>query len=241
MNIFTYVFILPLKSHLFHFQIRPPASLVFYHEARGLVLILRLFCLFKHVWSWNCLSHESLIWSPFLVPGGDSQYANYDWLFLPLNTAQNCESWLGFLLLLLFFKHVYSVLYIPVKSKVKVLATQSCLTICIPMDCSPPGCSVHEISQARILEWVAIFFSRATSQPRNWTRISCIAGSSLPFESSGKPHYIQVPVLNINIWNLRQFYKIETIPVLILQVWKQTFLNHRKNKQCAQCSLGSKW
>ena len=34
---------------------------------------------------------------------------------------------------------------------------------------------------------------------------------------------------------------METIPVLILQVWKQTFLNHRKNKQRAQCSLGSKW
>jgi len=39
------------------------------------------------------------------------------------------------------------------------LVTQSCLTLCHPMDCSPPGSSVHGILQARILEWVAIPFS----------------------------------------------------------------------------------
>ena len=44
------------------------------------------------------------------------------------------------------------------------------------MDCSPPGSSVHEILQTRILEWVAIPFSRGSSQPRDWTLVSCIAG-----------------------------------------------------------------
>ena len=44
------------------------------------------------------------------------------------------------------------------------------------MDCSPPGSSVHEIFQARILEWVAILFSRGSSQRRDWTRVSRIAG-----------------------------------------------------------------
>ena len=44
--------------------------------------------------------------------------------------------------------------------KVKVLVAQSSLTLWNPMDCSPPGPSVHGISQARILEWVAILFSR---------------------------------------------------------------------------------
>ena len=39
---------------------------------------------------------------------------------------------------------------------VLVLVAQSCLTLCDPMDCSPPGSSVHEISQGRILEWVAM-------------------------------------------------------------------------------------
>ena len=45
---------------------------------------------------------------------------------------------------------------------------------CDPMDCSPPGSSVHGIFQARILEWVAISFSRGTSPPRAWTWVSCI-------------------------------------------------------------------
>ena len=47
---------------------------------------------------------------------------------------------------------------------------------CDPMDCSPPGSSVHGILQARILEWVAISFSRWSSWPRDWTQVSCIAG-----------------------------------------------------------------
>ena len=59
---------------------------------------------------------------------------------------------------------------------VKVKVTQSCLTLCDPMDCSTPGSSVHVILQARILEWVAILFSRGSSQPRNRTPVSCIAG-----------------------------------------------------------------
>ena len=54
--------------------------------------------------------------------------------------------------------------------------TQSFLTLCDPMDCSPPGSSVHGILQARILEWVAISFSRGSSQPRDRTWVSCIAG-----------------------------------------------------------------
>ena len=44
------------------------------------------------------------------------------------------------------------------------------------MDCSPPGSSVHGILQARILEWVAISFSRGSSQPSDWTQVSRIAG-----------------------------------------------------------------
>ena len=60
--------------------------------------------------------------------------------------------------------------------KVKVLVAQSCLTLCNPMDCHPPGSSVHENFQARILEWVAIPFSRGFSWPRDWTWVSCTAG-----------------------------------------------------------------
>ena len=53
--------------------------------------------------------------------------------------------------------------------------TQSCQTLCDPVDCSLPGSSVREIFQARVLEWVAISFSRGSSWLRDWTRISCIA------------------------------------------------------------------
>ena len=60
--------------------------------------------------------------------------------------------------------------------KVQVLVTQLCLTLCDPMDCSPPGSSVHGILQARILEWIAICFSRGSYWLRDWTQVSCIAG-----------------------------------------------------------------
>ena len=51
---------------------------------------------------------------------------------------------------------------------------QSCLTLCHPMDCSLLGSSVHGIFQAKVLEWIAIFFSRISSQPRDWTQVSHI-------------------------------------------------------------------
>ena len=53
--------------------------------------------------------------------------------------------------------------------------TLSCLTLCDPMDCSPPGSSGHGILQARILEWVAMSSFRGASQPRNGTQVSRIA------------------------------------------------------------------
>ena len=75
----------------------------------------------------------------------------------------------------------------------KVKVAQSCLTLCDPMDYI-----VHGILQARILEWVAFPFSRGSSQPRDPTQVSCIAGrffssspalqaDSLPAELQGKP------------------------------------------------------
>ena len=53
---------------------------------------------------------------------------------------------------------------------------QPSLTLCYPMDYSPLGSSVHGISQVGILEWVAIPFSRGSSQPRDQSQVSCIAG-----------------------------------------------------------------
>ena len=53
---------------------------------------------------------------------------------------------------------------------------QSCPTLCDPVDCSLPGSSIHGIFQARVLEWLAIPFSRGSSQPRNPTWVSRTAG-----------------------------------------------------------------
>ena len=63
--------------------------------------------------------------------------------------------------------------------KKKVSVAQSCPTLCDPMDCSPSGPSVHGILQERILQWVAIPFSRGSSWPRDWTWVSSIAGRFL--------------------------------------------------------------
>ena len=59
--------------------------------------------------------------------------------------------------------------------KVKAFVSQSCLTICNPIDCSPPGSSVHGILQARILQWFVMPFSRGSSWSRDWTRIFYIS------------------------------------------------------------------
>ena len=58
----------------------------------------------------------------------------------------------------------------------KVKVAQSCPTLCNPMDYSLLGSSVHGILQARILEWVAIPFSRGSCQPMDQTQVSHIAG-----------------------------------------------------------------
>ena len=58
-----------------------------------------------------------------------------------------------------------------------VKVAQLCLTLCDPMDdCNIPGSSVYGILQAKMLAWVAIPFSRGSSQPKDQTQVSCIAG-----------------------------------------------------------------
>ena len=59
-----------------------------------------------------------------------------------------------------------------------VLVTQLCPTLCVSMDCSPPGLSVHGILQAKILEWVVIPFSRGSPQPRDRTLVPTLQAGS---------------------------------------------------------------
>ena len=71
--------------------------------------------------------------------------------------------------------------------EVKVLVAQLCPTLCDPMDCNPPGSSVYGIFQTEILEGVAISFSRVFSQPRDHTRVSCIACRLYHLSHQGHP------------------------------------------------------
>ena len=88
-----------------------------------------------------------------------------------------------------------------------VFVAQPFLTLCDHMDGSLPGSSVHGILQARVLEWVAIFFSRGSFWPRDWTRVSCLAGRPFNWLShQGSP--ILVYINNI----LLEFSMPESLP-----------------------------
>ena len=66
-------------------------------------------------------------------------------------------------------------IYLSVIDTKLLCCAQSCSTVRHPVDCSPPGFSVHGNLQARVLAWVAIFSSRGSSQPRNQICVSCIS------------------------------------------------------------------
>ena len=72
---------------------------------------------------------------------------------------------------------------------------QSCLTLCHRMDYSLPGSSVHGILQARILKWVAISFSRGSSQPRDWIQVSCIVGRRFTIWATREAHSSMVGLI----------------------------------------------
>ena len=69
------------------------------------------------------------------------------------------------------------------------------------MDCNPPDSSVHGIYQARILEGVAVPFSRVSCPPRDWTQISCIVGRFLTIWATKEADiYLYVYMLKKNDW-----------------------------------------
>ena len=69
-----------------------------------------------------------------------------------------------------------------------LLSAQLCPILCDPMNCNPPDFSVHGISQSKILEWVAISFSRESSWPRDRTCISCLAGGFFTTSATWEAH-----------------------------------------------------
>ena len=86
---------------------------------------------------------------------------------------------------------------------------QSGLTVCDPMDCTPPGSSIHGIFQARILEWVAISFSRRSSQPRNWTRVSHIVSRHFTIWATRKvPNTKSTPLLATSTMEVYRWLRV---------------------------------
>ena len=84
------------------------------------------------------------------------------------------------------------------------------------MDCSPSGFSVHGAFRVKILKWITISFSRGSSQPREWTCSSCIAGEFFTTESVAKPFFYVLTliclILNISILSLMylSFYSLSS-------------------------------
>ena len=79
-----------------------------------------------------------------------------------------------------------------IRGIVKVLVAQLGPTLCDPMDCSPPGSSVHEIFQARILEWVAISISRGLPDPGIELWSPTLWADSLPSEPPGEYSFVVI-------------------------------------------------
>ena len=109
------------------------------------------------------------------------------WSFF--STPQNI-----FLTSLLTFK-IYYLKYFLRWSEVKV--SQPYLTLCNPMDCSLSGSSVLGILQARMPKWAAVSFSRGSSQPRDWTQVSCIAGRFFTVWATRQPKNTGVGSLSL--------------------------------------------
>ena len=110
--------------------------------------------------------------------------------------------------------------------KVKMLVAQSCLTLCNTMNCSPPGSSVHGILQARILEWVAIPFSRGSSQTRDWTRNLLYSRQIL--------YYVDYPVnliSSLKPWLLGTWYQVPDEVIICLVIYSRKIWDWRFRKR----------
>ena len=114
--------------------------------------------------------------TPNSVPRGDPGWERTG--YWPWVAKVHIQGMISMSLVSSIFPYTDKCLVTDVKNKFMVESeiAQSCPTLCHPMACSLPGSSIHGIFQARILEWVAISFSRRSSQPMDWTRVSRIVG-----------------------------------------------------------------
>ena len=99
--------------------------------------------------------------------------------------------------------------------------SQSCPTLCDPIDCSLPGSSVHGIFQARVLEWVAISFSRRSSWPRDRTQVSYIVGRRFTVWATS----VRWGKCRGSLWGLRWSLQCSAVFLLLVYVCA-CMLNH---------------
>ena len=113
---------------------------------------------------------------------GSSQSRDWIWVSCVSNWQVDSFPLAPLLFFILSSIFTWEALFFTIKecSRKKVLVIQSCPTLCDPLGYSLQGSSAHEILQARILEWVAIPSSRRSSQHKDWTQFSCIAGRFFP-------------------------------------------------------------
>ena len=117
--------------------------------------------------SYLLAQHPPWCWNTIFLQCGNTDHSSFSWYLSSHSFSVSClactccisDSWSSILGSL---------------SCVRAQSLQSCLTLCNPMDCRLPGFSVHGVFQVRKLEWVAISFSRRSSQPRDQTHISCV-------------------------------------------------------------------
>ena len=102
---------------------------------------------------------------------------------------------------------------------------QSCLTLCNPMDCSPLGSSIHGIFQATILEWVVIFFSSRSSQPRDQTQVSCIAGRLFTLWATRESHHTGWPLCYTKVLSPLLLKKKTQIPLIFSAFYVQLLVD----------------
>ena len=114
------------------------------------------------------------------------------------------------------------------------------------MDCSPPGSSVHGILQARTLEWVDISFSRGSSQPRERTRVSCIAGRRFILWATREAQWLYALYFNTqNIRSIRwkdtwkSFLLLAQIPRFVSSDWTYLIISLSIKAKSFDCLIGT--
>ena len=105
-----------------------------------------------------------------------------------------------------------------------VLVTKLCLTLCHPMDCSPPGSS--GISQARILEQVAISFSRGSFRPRDQTHVSCTGRRLLYHWASRGTLWSLYTMLLTHLWDM--YLRYVFLRYVFFEIWSLRYVFQKK-------------